>query len=59
MLSESNDFAKPFDENSYEACLRTIDDCDYFVLLIGARTGGLYNEREGVSITRMEYRHAY
>jgi len=59
MLSELNDFAKPFDTNSYNACLQAIDDCEYFVLLIGARTGGVLNEQEGASITRMEYRHAY
>ena len=59
MLSELNDFAKPFDANSYNACLQAIDDCEYFVLLIGARTGGVLNEQEGLSITRMEYRHAY
>ena len=59
MLSEYNDFAKSFDSNSYDSCLRAIDDCGYFVLLIGARTGGIYDANKGVSITRMEYQHAY
>lgn len=59
MLSEFTDFAKPIDENSYEACLRTIDTCDYFILLIGSRVGGLYDRAQKLSITRMEYRRAY
>jgi Domain of unknown function (DUF4062) len=58
-LSEFNDFPKPLDDNSYDACLKTIEDADYFVLLIGSRVGGWYNESEKLSITRAEYRHAY
>jgi hypothetical protein len=58
LLSEFNDFAKGFDDNSYEACLKAIDRADYFILLIGARVGGWYDEQASVSITRMEYRHA-
>jgi Domain of unknown function (DUF4062) len=59
MLSEVNDFAKSGDDNSYEACLKAIERCDYFVLLVGARVGGLYDSAAKVSITRMEYRRAY
>lgn len=59
MLSEVNDFAKAADDNSYEACLKAIERCDYFVLLVGARVGGLYDSAAKVSITRMEYRRAY
>lgn len=57
-FSEFNDFPQTPDRNSYESCLRAIDDSDYFVLLIGGRVGGMYGT-EGVSITRQEYRHAY
>lgn len=58
-MSDYADFGKPLDINSYEACFRTIDTCDYFVLLIGSRVGGLYSKPDKISITRAEYRHAY
>jgi hypothetical protein len=59
MLSEFNDFTKPLDENSYIACLRAVESANYFILLIGGRVGGLFDTKQGVSITRMEYRTAY
>lgn len=59
MLSEFNDFNKPLDENSYIACLKSIERANYFILLIGARTGGLFDVAQKVSITRTEYRTAY
>jgi hypothetical protein len=59
MLSEFNDFTKPLDENSYTACLRAVEQANYFILLIGARVGGFYATPQKVSITRMEYRTAY
>ena len=58
-MSDHADFDKPLDVSSYDACLRSIDTCNYFVLLIGSRVGGLYSKPDKVSITRMEYRHAY
>ncbi|MFI5300353.1 MAG: DUF4062 domain-containing protein [Polyangiales bacterium] len=58
-MSDYAEFDKDADENSYHACLKTIDTCDYFVLLVGGRVGGLYNKPDRISITRMEYRHAY
>lgn len=58
-MSDHADFNKPLDTNSYEACLRSIETCDYFVLLIGSRVGGPFSTPENVSITRAEYRHAY
>ena len=58
MLSEHNDFPKALDENSYESCLNAIKKADFFILLIGARTGGWFDEKKHVSITRMEYREA-
>lgn len=57
-LSEYNDFQKDLTINSYEACLQAVAECDYFVLLIGTRKGGIYPD-ENVSITRKEYRTAY
>jgi hypothetical protein len=58
MLSEFNDFPKQLDDNSYESCINAISKADYFILLIGARVGGWYNETQRVSITRMEYKYA-
>jgi hypothetical protein len=59
MLSDYNDFTKPLDKNSYEACIAAIDRADFFLVLIGSRVGGLYDQNDNVSITRMEYRRAY
>lgn len=59
MLSEFNDFPKTPDQNSYDACLAAIAKADFFVLLIGNRAGGWFDEAKKISITRMEYRAAY
>lgn len=59
MLSEFNDFSKPLDRNSYDACLEAVRESDYFILLVGSRIGGFYNAQERLSITRLEYRTAY
>ena len=45
--------------HSYEACLKKIQAADYFVLLIGSRVGGWYDQIKRISITRQEYRAAY
>lgn len=58
LLSEFNDFPQLPGTNSYDSCLRAIDQSDYFVLFIGGRVGGWYDQANQVSITRMEYRHA-
>ncbi len=59
LASEYNDFLKPLDRHSYEACLHAIEQVDYFVLFIGTRVGGWFNLEGRVSITQQEYRHAY
>lgn len=59
LASEFNDFEKPLDKHSYDACLQAIHAADYFVLLIGSRVGGWYDEASQVSITQREYREAY
>ena len=59
LASEYNDFTKPLDLNAYHACLKTIEQADYFVLLVGARRGGWYEEANGVTITKKEYQVAY
>lgn len=57
--SEFNDFEKPLDKHSYEACLQAMQAADYFVLLIGTRVGGWYDKSNRISITQREYREAY
>jgi len=59
LASEYNDFKKPLNKHSYEACLESIHQADYFILLIGARVGGWYDKSNRVSITQREYREAY
>jgi hypothetical protein len=59
LASEFNDFGQPLDVHSYEACLTQIKAADYFVLLIGSRIGGWFDQTEKISITRHEYRTAY
>lgn len=58
-LSEQNDFPIASDKNSYESCFHAIDQCDYFILLVGARVGGWYDKESRTSITQAEYRRAY
>lgn len=57
--SEYNDFKVANDQHSYDACLKLIEECDYFILLVGSRVGGFYDDKNTVSITRQEYREAY
>ena len=57
--SEYNDFKVANDQHSYDACLKLIEECDYFILLVGSRVGGFYDDQNKVSITRQEYREAY
>ena len=59
LASEFTDFQKPLDEHSYDACLKSIEQSDYFILLIGSRVGGMYDTDNRISITQMEYRTAY
>jgi Domain of unknown function (DUF4062) len=59
LASEYNDFPKPLDKHSYDACLHALNKADYFVLFIGARVGGWYDLENGISITQQEYREAY
>ena len=59
LLSESNDFPVDRSKNSYQACLDSIERCEYFVLFIGSRVGGFFDKDKQVSITRKEYQRAY
>ena len=55
--SESPDFPHALDRETVAAALAPIDDCDYYVLVVGARVGALVRD-EGISVTRAEFRHA-
>lgn len=43
-------------ESQWSLIKRVIDDCDYYLLIIGGRYGSI--GPEGISYTEMEYRHA-
>ncbi|MDY3554241.1 DUF4062 domain-containing protein [Gemmata sp. JC717] len=58
LASDFNDFRQSPERNSYDSCLAAIDQADYFVLLVGGRVGGWYDQEKKISITRMEYQHA-
>lgn len=57
-MSERNDFVKDSSKNSYLACLDSIKECDYYILLIGARAGGLFSTDPKITITQREYEYA-
>lgn len=57
-MSERNDFKKDSNQNSYQACLDSIKECDYFILLIGSRAGGIYSQNPLITITQKEYQYA-
>ena len=60
LASEYNDFGgTAVGQHSYEICLNNIEQADYFVLLIGSRVGGWYDDAKQISITQQEYRTAY
>jgi hypothetical protein len=59
LLSEFNDFEKPLDENTIQACIKAIETSDIFVLFIGSKPGGMFSIEKGITITRFEYQNAY
>ena len=59
LLSETNDFPVDRSKDSYQACLDSIERCEYFVLFIGSRVGGFFDKDKQISITRKEYQRAY
>lgn len=44
------------DDDQWTLIKRLIDDCDYYILIVGGRYGSLNNE--GLSFTQMEYEYA-
>jgi hypothetical protein len=55
-LSEFNDFVRRPEQDTFSSCFAAIEECHFFVLLIGGRKGSLYTD--GVSVTQQEYRVA-
>jgi hypothetical protein len=54
--SEASDFDIKGDRTAIDECFENINNCDYYILLIGNKRGNLFED--GVSITRQEYRVA-
>ena len=50
------EFFPAADEEQWEFIKRVIDDCDYYVLIIGGRYGSL--TPDGISYTEQEYDYA-
>jgi hypothetical protein len=59
LASEFNDFIKPLDEGTLNACLKALHGCHYYILFIGNRSGSWFDESNRISITRKEYQYAY
>ena len=55
-VSEAADFPVSGDKSAIDECLENVKSSDYYLLLIGARTGSMIEE--GVSATRKEYQTA-
>jgi len=55
-ISESPDFPHDLNDETRRAALRPIEDADYYVLIVGNRTGTLTDD--GISVTRSEFRRA-
>lgn len=56
LTSENAGFPHDLDRETRQAALRPIDDADYYVLIVGSRTGAQTDE--GISVTRSEFRRA-
>lgn len=57
MLSEFNSFPIDPCKGTFENCLKNVDECaDFFILIVGTRYG--YITDQGKSITNLEYLHA-
>jgi len=55
--SDTPEFGVSLGKHSHQACLDQVDNCDYLILLVGGRRGGIFVGSEN-SITNEEYRRA-
>lgn len=53
-MSEYPNFKIDTDKTNFEICLQNLQSCQYFILLIGYRRGGWYEENQ-LSITHKEF----
>ena len=58
LISEDGSILTDSSEETYESCLKAVEESDIVIFLIGSRYGSLYDESSGISVTRQEYRHA-
>lgn len=56
-MSEYPNFNVSADKSTFDACIKNLETCDYFILLIGYRRGNWYKNNK-ISITHHEYRKA-
>ncbi|MEZ9593144.1 DUF4062 domain-containing protein [Shewanella sp. 10N.261.52.F9] len=57
VLSDDGDVYYGVDQHTHDACLKEVETCQLFILIIGGRYGGEHKDKEG-SITNNEYREA-
>lgn len=57
-LSDNPGFIKEIEQNSYDACFDAIRRSQIFIVFVGGRRGGWFDEGERISITQQEYRVA-
>jgi hypothetical protein len=57
LTSETTDFPHPLDRETIAAAMTPIADCDYYIVIVGARVGHVVPEK-GISATRAEFQHA-
>lgn len=58
VLSEYSDVFYDPDEHTHNACVKEVEHCDLFVLIISGRFGGKLKGGDGESITQAEYNAA-
>jgi len=58
VLSEYSDVFYDPDEHTHDACVKEVEHCDLFVLIISGRFGGKIKGGDGESITQAEYNAA-
>lgn len=58
LISEDGSILTDSSEETYESCLKAVEQSDVIIFLVGSRYGSLYDKTHDISVTRQEYRHA-
>jgi hypothetical protein len=58
IISEDGSIITDSRAEIYDDCFKAVESSDFIIFLIGKRYGSLYDETNGISITRQEFRHA-